>query len=917
MKPMMTALTLLVLLMGSAASQQPKRPWTVDDVVGQEKTGDWTLSRDGRLALWVRSRPDEKKDVHLPTLMLTDVGTGEHRELTVGKHDISLPAISPEARFVSFLSKRPFPEGTKDLKKQLRGAQIWTLDLRGGQARPLTKVPFGVKRYQWIDEGTLLLTARDRRSKRELDIAERKDRSRVVEDVTEFGDGAARLFRFDVAKKKLTRLTGGREPVQTFSASDDGRFVVALHGRSPSHRAENDLPPRCLVHDLEEGTAREIFADRLSKPGRFAWEPKRHVVWCQAPSPSVDGENWGATETVFRVDAATGETKRIVDRMSVRGFLIGLEHGFLAGVSKGVRPDIVRWLHGPEFVDEDGSVHSSALPHSIKHDGTVFHVVKARDSDRVIWVTGDASTPDRVMTGRLILKGAPYRLAEPRELYRPNAGFEKLEIARTETVRWTGAAHQNVEGLLYYPSGYEEGKKYPLVLVTHGGPHGADLDRFTERWSNTPNLWSGRGAFVLKANYHGSSDYGLEWGESIKGRYYELEVIDLLTGIKHLEDRGLIDRERLGLVGWSNGAILSTAILAFGHRYAPELTYEFRACAPGAGDVNWTSDYGNCAFGASFDEFYLGGTPWSNLEGYLAKSPLMEVERITTPTIIFFGSEDTSVPTEQGWEWFRALHRVGRAPVRFVLFPGEGHGLKKLTHRRRKLTEELAWFDRYLFDVELAPPLVKDGSPLDVALRRRDVARVGDVYGVRHGDVVVPETVPVGEFEVGRFEVTAAQWAFFDDSVAAAGRENAPRSAVTAAEARAYVAWLRERTGEGWRLITAAEHAKLPVGKSENTLDRWAGYAPAPHDARKLRTLLLQLELDRVLWEVGTAPPGTYLRGDRRELLFDVGGNAAEWVLDGEELRAAGGSVATSPGDPAARPDVPATVIGLRVAKSR
>lgn len=890
-------------LVASIPGQQAPRAWMPDDVVNQERTSDWTLSDDGRKALWLKWRADKEKDKHVATLMLSEVPGGDHRALTVGRHDISQPRFSPGGRLVSFVSSRAFPDGAKDLPKNERGSQIWALDLRGGEARPLTKVPFGVRSYQWIDDGTILLTARGRKSRRELEATERKDKSRVVEDDDAFGDSASHLYRFDVEEKKTTRMWSGREPIQSFTASPDGRRVVALHGRSASFRAESDVPPRCLLHDLDSGESEELFTEQRSKPGRFAWSPDGSALWCRVPRSTVDGEDWAAIETVRQVDPVTRQVTLVSGNLSVRGFFIPVAEGLLVGASRGVRPDAVL-LKG----------EGRGVP--VESEGTVFQVIKARNSDRVLWITGDASTPDSVMAGRIDVTAESVKLIDSKVFYRPNDGFEKLALAKTEIVRWKGAEDDEIEGILYYPHDYREGEKRPLVLVTHGGPHAADLDRFTERWANSPNLYAGRGAFVLKVNYHGSSDYGLAFGESIKGRYYELEVIDLLTGIKHLEDRGLVDRERLGLVGWSNGAILSTATLAYGHRYAPTLNYDFKACAPGAGDVNWTSDYGNCAFGAGFDEFYLGGTPWNNTAGYLAKSPLMEVERITTPTIIFFGTEDTAVPTEQGWQWYRALHRVGKAPVRFLLFPGEGHGLRKLTHQRRKLVEELAWFDRHLFDEEPEPPLVKEGSPLDLAIRRRGESRVGVAYGVTSGGALVPETVSIGELEVGRFEVTRAQWAFFDDSEAAVDRENEPKVGITADQARAYVAWLNDRTGERWRLLTAEEQKKLPRGSRENTLDRWAGYAPSDEDAARLRSKVAELGVETVLEEVGTAPPGTYREGARRVMIHDAGGNAAEWVRDGEVLKAVGDCALTSPGSSASDAP-PAALIGLRVAKSK
>ena len=102
-----------------------------------------------------------------------------------------------------------------------------------------------------------------------------------------------------------------------------------------------------------------------------------------------------------------------------------------------------------------------------------------------------------------------------------------------------------VEGILYYPHEYEKDKKYPLMVSIHGGPAGVDMDAFNDNWSNYPNILAGKGAFVLKVNYHGSGNYGLKWVESIKEHYYEYEVPDILNGADFLVNKGLVDSDKL------------------------------------------------------------------------------------------------------------------------------------------------------------------------------------------------------------------------------------------------------------------------------------------------------------------------------------------------------------------------------------
>jgi formylglycine-generating enzyme required for sulfatase activity len=275
----------------------------------------------------------------------------------------------------------------------------------------------------------------------------------------------------------------------------------------------------------------------------------------------------------------------------------------------------------------------------------------------------------------------------------------------------------------------------------------------------------------------------------------------------------------------------------------------------------------------------LGKSPLEDPELYRRKSPFYRMDRVRTPTIIFFGTEDTNVPTQQGWMHYRALQQHGQAEARFVLFPGEEHGLKKLSHQRRKLEEELAWFDRYLFGTAKAEnEAVKPGSLLAAALRLRHAAREGERYGRLAGGRLVPETVTHQGLEIGRFEVTRAQFAEFDAAYPVApGMENLPANRIAFERARAYCQWLAQVSGEPFRLGTEQELAPVYAAPAavENTLDYWAGYAVNPDDAQRLREAARELGDAPLL-----KPVGSLAGAGEDQLVFDLGGNVAEWVVD-------------------------------------
>ncbi len=243
-----------------------------------------------------------------------------------------------------------------------------------------------------------------------------------------------------------------------------------------------------------------------------------------------------------------------------------------------------------------------------------------------------------------------------------------------------------------------------------------------------------------------------------------------------------------------------------------------------------------------------------------------------------------------------------------MLFPGEAHNPNKLIHQLRKLNEESAWFDKYLFNIN--PPeneALKKGSPLDVALERRSVQKVGALYGVAFRppsipenpapDILLPETVKRGDIEIGRFEITRAQFAAFDkDYKFDTGTENYPANGITFEQAQAYCKWLSELTAETYRLPKENEAISLYKDRpGENTLDYWAGYSLNPEDAQKLEEDIKKLPGDApLLREAGSfAPEGE----PDEEVVFDLGGNVAEWVISANGLGKTVGGSADRPAD--------------------
>jgi dipeptidyl aminopeptidase/acylaminoacyl peptidase len=903
--PILLMSSLFALKVNADDPGKPKPPtdttvsesqWTVDDVLFTESASDMQIAPDGHSVVWVKSQYN-KEHGRLSQLVFTRFGEDKGLQLTRGIVSCTRPRWSPDGKTLAFLSARPAPDG-KAGKDDEPKPQVWLIDPSGGEPWRLSEYARGVNSFEWADSDTILFTAQEEATLRENTTKdEKKDTSLVVED--EEHAAPVRLFKLSVKEKKVRRLTDNADRIQNFAVAPDGRRVVAIHERSLRYVYDELVKPVVFLHDLEKGESKQIFEGPKFRIQEVRWTHDGKGFYASSAFTNHPHYSMATISELYYYDL----DQRIpvkVDLQWDKGLSFDFEvteDGILALLADGARHRIARYIR-------EGVQWRRAWLEA-EQATNMFDLALSKDGKNLLYAYATGQTPGQWYWGHL--EGA--RVDAPRKFTTLNSAFDKKTRAKTEIVHWKGALDEQVEGILYYPHDYQAGKKYPLVVMIHGGPAGADFDTWSDSWAYPHNLLTQRGAFVFKPNYHGSSNYGLPWVESISaGKYYDLEVPDIEKGVDELIARGLVDPEQLGVMGWSNGSILTIALTVNSTRY--------KAASAGAGDVDWVSDWGNCEFGAAFDNYYLGKTPLEDPRLYHDKSPFYKLDRVRTPTLIFFGTEDTKVPTQQGWMHYRALQQLGKTDVRFILFPGEGHGPRKLAHQRRKLEEELAWFDKYLFHTaKTANEAFKSDSPLARALQLQGAKRVDGRYGLMEKGCLIPETVAHAKLTLGRFEVTRAQFAQFDRSYPVEpGKENYPANGISFEQAQAYCAWLSKITGESYRLPTQAESDTLEesAGKEENTLDFWAGYAVNPDDAIRLRDKLKELTgQGALLKEVGSFP-GV----GKEDQVFDLGGNVAEWAVTKDGRGCAGGGSADLPADGKERRRKPAAeYIGFRVVR--
>lgn len=858
-------LLLLCLLIGLTATSLRAQDWSVDDLLSQEMASTFVFSPDGESVAWVKRRPSAEKDRFVGDLWLTLRGKPPVA-LTPGDDSEYNPFFSPDGKTLYFSSDRG------------DGNTLWSLSLYGGEAVAVHNFANGFSEPTWLNDSTLAYLADEGDLLYSQTFADRNDATMVIEDTTLFTPN--RVFSFDLSSKQSRRLTQNDDPIVSYGVSKDGRWIVTTHVHSVHYDIDAQPAMSTVLWNRTDGTRKDILTGYQEPYDiRFASD---HSGFFFISTRAIDPE-WGGygVDDLHFYSLATGTVSK-VNQAHDWGLALGYHV---------IGTDVIASLaNGPTLktgiFSRDGN-RWTLTEVAIGADTNHSRVVAVSDDRKsAVVAVSRASHLPRYHLASLTRDRRSARLTLGEEVAELNAHLASKSMPKTEVIWWTGAQGDRVSGILYYPDNYMSGRRYPLMLAIHGGPSEADIDEWYQNWGYYPKLLTQRGSFVLLPNYHGSSNHGFEFNQSIKdGKYYDLPVEDMITAIHHLRDEGKVDMDSLGVMGWSNGAVIGIELTI---RY-PQM---FKVLGSGAGDVNWTSDYGTCEFGVRFNNSYFGdGAPWDDVDGkaynpvYLDNSPLFSMEKVITPTIIFFGSEDRAVPRDQGWEHYRALQQIGKAPVKFLWFPGMEHSLTRLSYQKRKIEEELAWFDRYFFGTHVEPNLAyKEDSPLGRMFTLNEAKRDGGLVGERVGTHLIPETVPTGTgIAVGRFEVTNAQFrSFRADHPMDAGYENHPVTGLSMADIRAYLSWLGTTTGRTYRLPSAIEAEQwhelaLEIGAQELTLNLLAGYELSVLDVPALRRKAMELAPERLIRSVGLFPPSRIGTAQ----IYDLGGNVTELHAEG------------------------------------
>jgi dipeptidyl aminopeptidase/acylaminoacyl peptidase len=646
----------VAILMVVAAS--PALAQSIDDLIALKRvTGTPAISPDGRRVAFTVRETNWADNTYETEVWIADASAvGSARPLTSGAKSSQQPAWSPDGTWIAFLSDR------SDVR------QLYRLSVEGGEAEALTSGE-AVSAFAWSpDSRRIAYTMPD-----PVTAAMKERQEKYGEYTHEDRDHRmAQLHVVEVATKATTAMTAGAFVVGAFDWSPDGARIAFDH-RVNSDAGSSGSADISVVDVASRQVTPLVTQEGPDSNPRWSPDGRRIAFQSALAKPFYFFQN-GALAIV----AASGGTPlSITSRFDENPSLVAWTP---AGIFFAASQRTWAYLYR---VDADSG---QTAAHRVREDwiGQSWAVTPA-GSHVAFVASGPRDFPD-VYAATVATALAPVKLSD---LGAQVAGWP---AHGREVARWKSHDGAEIEGVLHKPAGFDAGRRYPLLVVIHGGPTGVSRPTPYGSASFYPiDAWLAKGALVLEPNYRGSAGYG-EAFRSLNVRNLGIgDAWDVLSGIDHLVAQGLVDKDRVGAMGWSQGGYIS-AFLATRH------ADRFKALSVGAGISNWVTYYVNTDI-HPFTRQYLKATPWDDPKIYADTSPMTYIKQARTPTLIQHGDRDQRVPIPNAFELYQGLQDQ-KVPVELMIFRGFGHGLDKPKANRAAMQQNLDWFDRYLWPGE-------------------------------------------------------------------------------------------------------------------------------------------------------------------------------------------------------------------------
>jgi dipeptidyl aminopeptidase/acylaminoacyl peptidase len=678
MRSILGPLALAVSLVAVPVHTDTRR-FDLDDLSRVVRISDPQIAPDGRSIVVVIGRANLDEDRWDGELASVEVGSGTSmpKMLTSGHRGIGSPRLSPDGSKIAFLMM--------DGPGKDAHLQIFTIAKGGGEPHAVTSAPTGVQQFAWSPNGKTIAFAASDEPEKKIGPERFNDSFEIVND--DFTVTAAvmptHIWLVPSEGGSAKRLTSGSwslptshppgPPAAPIAWSPDGTSIAFT--QQPSPHTGGGQQRSLQVVSVADGAIKPL-GPRGSVP---IYSPDGKTIAYTGAAPNQNAQAPGPQSGNNEIIVVTSGSQphaltTSIDRNMARAIWFPDGKSLLVGANDSTRVSL--WVQPLESAAQKvdlGDVSPSSS----------FWVDMAVGSKGEIAFTGTTS----IKPAELYYKASS--TAPLQQLTDLNKDIASLQLGKTDVIEWQNEEFQE-NGLLTYPPDFDPSRKYPLVLLIHGGPRAASLMSF----STQAQLMAAHGWLVFQPNYRGSDNLGATYQRAIRNDAGAGPGRDVWTGMDVVKKRGNVDESRIGVSGWSYGGYMTTWMI--GH-------YE-----------GWKAAVAGAAVTDQLDQYNLGdgnggrgnNSPWVDpkaMDRTREQSPISYVSKMKTPTLIMTDMGDYRVPPMQSFKLYHALVDNG-VTVKFVGYPVTGHSPNDPVRQRDVQRRWIGWLSDYLDKKVGAPP---------------------------------------------------------------------------------------------------------------------------------------------------------------------------------------------------------------------